>query len=422
MTKYTKHLETDIKKKRKDIAKAQMLQRKLNSQTVPNIANLNILSFFMPCEELGGDFLEIKKIGDKLAIILSDCTGHGIQAAMDATLLKSITDRHIHHMAINNGTDKFLELVNKDIIEYLHEDQFPTMFACVIDIKTNNVYYSNANSELPYLINNKSKNQTLSIKLLPKTKGFHIGYDKNITFGKKSFKLKKNDILLFYSDALVEIGKKKNKTKGQKKLLPILKKMGNGLTKDLDYLLTKAQKENGILPLDDDLTLIMIERIQTFKKKYTIHRESQIPRIQNELVNAMAYYNYNEDDIECTNISFSELAINAITHGNNNNFKKKVSISITIDCEQTVISVEDQGKGFNIANISDPTNLKRLKLFLENNDVEKYTHGRGIFLVKQYMDSLSYTHKGKKATTIKKRQNFETIFKYEEHTFSVNED
>ena len=43
----------------------------------------------VPAMEIGGDFYDVMPLANKrLAILLADVTGHGIQAALSTTLLK----------------------------------------------------------------------------------------------------------------------------------------------------------------------------------------------------------------------------------------------------------------------------------------------------------------------------------------------
>ncbi len=75
-------------------------------------------------------------------------------------------------------------------------------------------------------------------------------------------------------------------------------------------------------------------------------------------------------------IAISEALINAIVHGNQENPNKFVTIDIEFDNSEFTIKIKDEGKGFNMEEIPDPT--KSDNLLKE--------HGRGIYIIKSLVD------------------------------------
>jgi len=89
----------------------------------------------------------------------------------------------------------------------------------------------------------------------------------------------------------------------------------------------------------------------------------------------------NSDRKNNLSIAITEAVGNAISHGNGKDPAKKVHIQIDISAEKLIISVTDEGKGFDPENISDP-------LAPENMLKES---GRGIFILKQLMDDVYFS-------------------------------
>ena len=89
-----------------------------------------------------------------------------------------------------------------------------------------------------------------------------------------------------------------------------------------------------------------------------------------------------EEALHWTTMAVRESVINAITHGNRSNPDKIVSIdfaaSPTTNPAEFVVSVRDQGEGFDPATLKDP-------LAVEN---VLNASGRGIFLIRQFMDDV----------------------------------
>src|SRR5687767_5986101 len=90
-----------------------------------------------------------------------------------------------------------------------------------------------------------------------------------------------------------------------------------------------------------------------------------------------------EDALHWTTMAVRESVINAIVHGNKKDPAKLVFIDLAATPESEpvdlIVRVRDQGAGFDPAILNDP---------LTPDNVLK-SGGRGIFLVKQFMDDVS---------------------------------
>ncbi len=81
-------------------------------------------------------------------------------------------------------------------------------------------------------------------------------------------------------------------------------------------------------------------------------------------------------------LTVSESAINAIQHGNELDPAKNVSLRISSDGKTIEIIVEDQGTGFELADVPDPTDVENLLK----------PGGRGILIIQSFMDTVEVTH------------------------------
>jgi len=90
-------------------------------------------------------------------------------------------------------------------------------------------------------------------------------------------------------------------------------------------------------------------------------------------------------------LSITEALVNAIKHGNRENVEKKVKIKALVNNERFEISIEDEGNGFNSNEIQDPISI---------NDIDR-ENGRGIFLIRHYMDEVYFSKEGNMTTMIK---------------------
>ena len=97
--------------------------------------------------------------------------------------------------------------------------------------------------------------------------------------------------------------------------------------------------------------------------------------------------------------SVIEAVANAIKHGNKADLNKKIEISVCVDRNKLNIEVQDEGEGFDVTKLPDP---------LAPENLLKPT-GRGIFLIKAFMDNVDFDFKGKGAKLIMEKVFDRTI-------------
>lgn len=385
---YTRTIEKDLDEKKETLRKAVLLQKSFIQQTLPPSDNINMEAFFLPCENLGGDFFRIERnvFENKIFIIVGDCTDHGFKASMDASLLASLIDPHkelLYHLK----TDVFLAEISRKFSAIADEDQFPTMLVMVIDEFSGEITYSNANGELPFLIR-KGKIETLA-----KAAGLHLGYLDNPLYEKKTFLLKDGDRLLYFSDAIPEM--KKSGSRGRLGYGGLIEEMGKAASDGegcFSSLIHQIEELHGGFPLEDDLTLISMEYRLPLKKEYAIAGSDEIPPFIDEIREDLEKRGFTGTEINRTEIALREMVLNGINHGNRNDRKKKVTVSCSISCSGWEFVIEDEGEGFSKGQVPDP--VSNIKEILDRDDESEYTHGRGIVITEQFTDSLIYSLKG----------------------------
>ena len=90
-------------------------------------------------------------------------------------------------------------------------------------------------------------------------------------------------------------------------------------------------------------------------------------------------------------LACEEAMINAIKYGNKSKSDKAVSITSDIREDAIVITVEDEGQGFDFRDLPDPT---------KDENILK-AGGRGLFLIHNAMDKVEFNAKGNKITMTK---------------------
>jgi serine/threonine-protein kinase RsbW len=107
----------------------------------------------------------------------------------------------------------------------------------------------------------------------------------------------------------------------------------------------------------------------------------------NNLITVEEFVNYfskelklDEEKLPGLLLAVTEAVTNAIIHANKCDETKKVTMNVLKDDHKLIITVKDEGKGFDPAKVPDPTAPENL---LKDS-------GRGLYLMKIYMDELKY--------------------------------
>jgi len=107
----------------------------------------------------------------------------------------------------------------------------------------------------------------------------------------------------------------------------------------------------------------------------------------NELITRMFQQTkLSEDDVAEFEYCLNEALMNAIEHGSKLDPNKFVYVSYILMKDMLVLEIEDEGPGFDSREVPDPT--------AEENIFNP--RGRGIYIMKKYMDNVEYNDKGTK--------------------------
>ena len=115
--------------------------------------------------------------------------------------------------------------------------------------------------------------------------------------------------------------------------------------------------------------------------------------VEESLSEALGDADFSDDDVFAVRLALDEALANAIKHGNRYDAAKKVSVRFQISNASVTIVVADEGDGFDYNNLPDPTAPDRLEL----------PSGRGLLLMRSYMDKIAFNEKGNEVTMVKRR-------------------
>jgi len=122
-------------------------------------------------------------------------------------------------------------------------------------------------------------------------------------------------------------------------------------------------------------------------------RPAAARKVEELLLGQASQYGYGESALFAIKLALEEALNNAIKHGNAGAPQKHIEVLFEVGPDQASITITDQGDGFDPSTVPDPT---------ADENLEKPS-GRGIMLMRAYMDEVRYNRKGNQVRMVKRR-------------------
>jgi serine phosphatase RsbU (regulator of sigma subunit) len=226
----------------------------------PGCGVVRVAGHFQPATQCGGDWWTCHDLPDgKILLVIGDVTGHGVPSAMITAAAKSACDvvRTLDGAHLTPG--RLLTLINRAIYESSRRKFVMTCFACLIDTRTRTITYSNAGHNFPYLYRkspNVQNGETEFTVLM--SRGNRLGDLADSTYAESSQPLRQDDVLIFYTDGIVECESSLGEEYGEKRFRSSIRNAGD-LEPDRmrDAVVAAAMSFYGDRPRKDDITLVV---------------------------------------------------------------------------------------------------------------------------------------------------------------------
>lgn len=119
----------------------------------------------------------------------------------------------------------------------------------------------------------------------------------------------------------------------------------------------------------------------------------EIRTVERDVLRRLRELDYDDDHLFAVRLAFEEALINAMKHGNRFDPARSVRVWYRILPERVEIRVADEGAGFDPGAVPDPT---------ADENLEKPC-GRGIMLMRCYMDKVEFSPRGNEVLMVKNR-------------------
>lgn len=385
-----------------DLLIARRIQAAMLPQRLPIVEGLEVASLYRPSGLVGGDLFDIIQITeDVMALLIFDVAAHGVSAVLISSMAKVIFSNHIRSVT---SPRVVMERVNAEMIQNISSDYFLTAMVAYLDMHDYKLTYCNAGHTYPIIYRKKEK----TLEPLKST-GVFVGVLEKAQYEQKSIYCNPGDWLIFFTDGIYQMFDEKNELLGrtlfEKEILKLVKNSPPPVfIKTLTELYDKQRKN--IVP-GDDVTIFAVEfltqsRKNQIKEKLGFFRDDpvylqyisyfeEMDKAAAVILSNMDALGYPDESIRKMKIILTELFANAIYHGNKGDHSKKATVGHVIDKKKVVVSIMDEGEGFDPKRIPDPT--------LPENLIKDC--GRGLYIVGNYVDKLEFNEKGNRVTVTK---------------------
>jgi sigma-B regulation protein RsbU (phosphoserine phosphatase) len=234
----------------KELEVAKRIQLSILPPAFPTSDHFRIAARYVPMTSVAGDFYDfLVAQGGKAGLLIADVSGHGVPAALIASMVKLAANSQPEHAA---HPAKLLAGMNSTLCGNT-QSQFVTAAYAHLDAHTGELCYAAA-AHLPLLLLRDGK--VLSIE----ENGLMLALFSSATYTSTTQRLKAGDRLLLYTDGIVEAENASEEQFGYERLHELLQESAK-LTPDetADLILDRISKWSA--SQDDDRTVLVCDYV-----------------------------------------------------------------------------------------------------------------------------------------------------------------
>ncbi len=243
----------------KEMQVAQEIQHTLLPKRKPNVSGYDIASLYRAAKEVGGDYYDFINVNeDTLGVVVADVSGKGVPGSLVMTIIR--TALRMEARGSLSAADVMARM-NDFVTEDMKKGMFVTIFYVILDSKNRIISYASAGHN-PMILYRAETDETFFLN----PRGFPVGIslpDSSLfrrSIDVEKIKLKKDDMLLIYTDGVTEAMNETREQYGEERLINIIKKFGRLPPQEfIDHLNEDIRQFTGEYPQNDDITVVAIK-------------------------------------------------------------------------------------------------------------------------------------------------------------------
>jgi len=251
-----------------EFLRARKIQMASLPRRHPRMRQLDVFGKTIPASQVGGDYFDYLKVSsDKFGIILADVSGKGMPAAMHVQKIQGIVQSNVKE---TSDPSELLRALQEHMRGSLDPSSFITAVAASFDLQVGTIEVAQA-GHLPVMHIRRKKIRNL------KPPGIWIGKTSSPMFENslrvQKIQLEPGDVVVFYSDGLVEARNTHGQEFGQARLKKLLGGMQTRKSSGVvDRCFKEVRKFSGGHAQLDDITIVAIRFMSRGAKRKEISR------------------------------------------------------------------------------------------------------------------------------------------------------
>ena len=239
---------------------AREVQAQLFPRAVPSLRGLKLAGVCQPARSVSGDYYDFLTISEgAVAFAIGDVAGKGISAAL---LMAAIQSNMRTQLTATNGngrdrisTASLVSNLNRQLYANTAPEKYATFFFALYDDAEHLVTYTNA-GHLPPLVVSRRGVEPLQVT------GTVVGAFPSAVYEEQTVALEPGDILVAYTDGMVEPENVYGEMYGEERLHDLLERHAGA---DSDEIIARAMEAvvqwTGSSELQDDMTMLVARRV-----------------------------------------------------------------------------------------------------------------------------------------------------------------
>jgi serine phosphatase RsbU (regulator of sigma subunit) len=219
--------------------------------------SLTFAGYYQPAAQTGGDWWTWSDlVGGKVLLVVGDVTGHGVPSAMITAAAKAACDVAKYVYRDDVTVSGLLEIMNHAIYESAQRKFVMTCFASIFDPHQRTITYANAGHNFPYLYRTGADGRGEFGSLM--IRGNRLGDDRNSRYEAKTTELMPGDVVVWYTDGIVECENHTGDEYGEKRFRASVRRAAALSAGEMrDSIVGDATAFFGQTPRKDDITMIV---------------------------------------------------------------------------------------------------------------------------------------------------------------------
>lgn len=237
---------------KRDLEIAREIQSWLMPSEAPIVPGVDIAFASRPANTVAGDYYDaFFRPNERLLIVVADVAGKSIPAALlTATLQASLRTL----AALPGSLPELVERVNRYACEQsLQGRRFTTAFVAELEPATGALTYVNAGHNWPVLRHASGAIERLEAGGLP------LGINAALLYQCGAATLGRGDLLLIFTDGLVEAEDDRAREYGEERMLPVVQTLQRGTAAEaLQRIMSSVDAFVGLTRQHDDITCLVL--------------------------------------------------------------------------------------------------------------------------------------------------------------------